>query len=585
MRALLVAICVLAVARAGEFAPLDIRGVKVRGEIGRRIGVTIRNNMLAADTGRDFLAPFAERNRKGGYIGLGKLIMSAVRFAAYQGGEAEAFRRSLVERTIALQQPDGYIGLCEPASRITALWDVHETGYIVAGLTLDYEYFKDQRSLDAARRAADYLIAHWKEIPPDWGERTGVAANVAVTGLEHALLALSTASGDRRYRDFVLKERALREWNLPIIIGRRPGIEGHIYHFVARSLAQLELDPPLAAQADRAVDFLTRGGGMTITGGAGQWEIWTDDQDGRGQLAETCATAYQVRLYDALLRMRGDPRYADLIERTVFNALFAAQSPDGRRIRYYTPFEGPREYHPGDTYCCPGNYRRIVSELPGMIYYRWKNGIAVSQYTESEAKFDSVTVKQETGYPRSGEVVLRVDPERPARFPLRLRIPAWARGASIEAGGGRQPAAAGTFATIEREWKRGDTVRLSLPMPFRLVRGRERQAGRAAVMRGPLVYTLNPSQDAALEKLDAADLGRYTLDPDSLELLNEESGTACRAGAWKPGYGTQAKHDVRLTLTEFPDPGGRAIYFRLRDLSAAVDDELAQPGQRQSRLR
>lgn len=571
-----------------ELLPLNVRQVKVGGEIGRRIEVTVRNNLLVLDAGKDFLAPFETRKENGGYIGLGKLILSAVRFAAYSDdAQVIALKNRLVNRVVTLQASDGYVGLCAPPYRMKALWDVHEIGYLVYGLLADYEYFRQRSSLEAAMKAADYLLAHWGEIPADWGERTQVAPHVAVTGLERTLIALHRATGEARYLDFVLRQRALAEWDLPIVIGRRPGIEGHIYAFMARALAQLELyrlrpQPALLRQADRAVDFLTRREGAAITGGAGQWEIWTDDQDGRGELAETCATAYQLRVYDNLLRLRGDSRYGDLMERTIYNTLFAAQSPDGRRIRYYSPLEGPRVYHPADTYCCPGNYRRIVSELPEMIYYRWGSGAAINLYTASEARFDAggaaLRIRQETDYPASGTVMVRIDPERPARFPLRLRIPAWAREAAVTVNGEPAGARAGSFAEIDREWKSGDTVRIEMPMRFRLVRGRQRQAGRAALMRGPLVFCLNPSQEKSLESQDAADLGRYVLDPSSFEQIRDDSvrpgGVACRAGAWKPGYGTAPKPDLQLLLTEFPDPGGRATYFRLRDLSVAAADEL-----------
>lgn len=572
---------------ADVLTPIPIRNVKAGGEIGRRIDATVRNNLLVIDVEKDFLAPLSTRDPKSGYIGLGKLLMSAVRFGAYTGDpQVVALKNRLVKRVAAAQDADGYLGFFSPANRMTKLWDVHEVGYLIAGLTDDYLLFGEKGSLAAAVKAADYVLAHWRQIPADWGERTGVATHVAVTGLERTMLQLGRATGNKRYVEFVKGPRALGSWNLPIVIGRRSGIEGHIYAYMARALAQLELHrmapaPALLSQADRALDFLGDEG-MAVTGGAGQWEIWTDDQDGRGQLAETCATAYQLRVYDSLLRLRGDARYGDLIERTVFNTLFAAQSPDGRRIRYYSPTEGPREYHPVDTYCCPTNYRRIISELPEMLYYRRGSGAAVVLFTDSEAHFDlsgqKVRLRQETDFPNSGSVVIRVEPAQAVAFPLAIRIPAWAVGTALLVNG--EPAAArpGTFEVIDRQWKAGDRVELRLPMSPRLVRGRQRQAGRAAVLRGPIVYALNPIQNPELAKLDAADLGRFTIDPGSLELVSDRAvrpgGTGIRAGAWRPGYGTAAKHDLTVTLTEFPDPGATATYFRLRDLSVAVDDEL-----------
>lgn len=569
--------------------PIGLRNVKVRGEIGRRIDITIHNNLLALDADKDFLTPFESRATKESYIGLGKLVLASARFAAYTGDpKVASIERLLVDRLLATREPDGYMGIFPGAKRVRQLWDVHEIGYLIAGLLADYEYFGRRDSLAAARRLADYVIARWNTIPEDWGAQTGVATHVAVTGLERTLLDLHRVTRDRRFLDFVLGERALGQWDFPIVIGRRPGIEGHIYAYTARSLAQLELyrfqpSPGLLVPASRAVDFLTGGDGMAVTGGAGQWEIWTDDQDGRGELAETCATAYLIRLYDSFLRLRAESRFGDLLERTIFNTLFAAQSPDGRQIRYYAPFEGPRKYHPGDTYCCPCNYRRIIAELPEFIYYRSGHAVTVNLYTASEATIDvggvKVAIVQETDYPSNGVVTLRLKPAQATTFPLLLRIPAWATHATIRVNNaGPAAAPAGAFFELARTWRSGDVVRLEMPMPVRLVKGRKRQSGRVAVMRGPLVYCLNPASEQALRGLDAADLGRFTLDPASLEETPDStvrpSGTKIRAGAWKPGHGLQLKPDLTLQFTEFADPGGIATYFRLRDMTAAVDDEL-----------
>lgn len=578
-------------ATAGDaLTPLGIRQVKVSGEIGRRIDVTLHNNLLVLDADKDFLAPFEKRTGGDGYIGLGKLIDSAAMLAAYSGDpKAVALKDRLVKHVIAHQEADGYVGLLRPDSRVSGLWDVHEIQYIAWGLLRNHELFGHQPSLDAARKIADYLIANWGRIPQDWGQRTGVATHVAVTGLERTMLALHRATGDARYLDFVTKQRALAGWDLPIVVGRRPGIEGHIYAYMARCLAQLELhraspDPRLLSQTSLATGFMLRNDGLAITGGCGQWEIWTDDQDGRGELGETCATAYQLRVYDALLRQKGESFWGDLMERTIHNALFAAQSPDGRRLRYFAPTEGPRAYHPTDTYCCPCNYRRIVAELPTFVYYADAAGVTVNLYTASEAKLTvggtAVAIRQETEYPSLKQVTIRVDPAQPVAFPLRLRMPAWAKDAAASVNGKavEGPIKPGAFLAISREWRAGDTVTLDMPMAFRLVKGRQRQTGRVAVMRGPLVFCLDPAQNKSIEKMDGADLGRITLDPASLSAVPDASvhpgGIACKVSAWRPGFGLSAKGDFELTLTEFPDPEGRQTYFRLRDMGPAVEDEL-----------
>jgi hypothetical protein len=256
-------------------------------------------------------------------------------------------KKHLVDTVLETQEPDGYIGMLAPPSRMRGLWDVHEIGYLIWGLLTDEAYHGEARSLAAARKAADYLLAHWSEVPENWVGTTGVATHVAVTGLERTMLALHRRTGDPAYLDFVVSRRALPRWDLGIVVGRREGIEGHVYAYMARCLAQIELNrmrpgAQLLRPAQRAIGFMLDHDGALITGATGQAEIWTDDQDGRGDLGETCATAYQLRVADALLRLDGQARLGDLIERTIFNALFAAQSPDGRQLRYFAPIEGPR---------------------------------------------------------------------------------------------------------------------------------------------------------------------------------------------------------------------------------------------------
>ena len=577
---------------ADTLTPLALRDVRVGGEIGRRITITVTNNLLVLDADRDFLPPFKTKTNRDGYIGLGKLIDATVKFAAHTGNSRVlALKQHLVEETLKAQEADGYLGIMAAPQRVWGLWDTHELGYVIWALLADHQYFGDERSLAAARKAADYLTQHWASMPPDWGMGSDVAPHVAFTGLERTMLALHRQTGASSYLDFCVKTRALPEWDLPIVIGRRAGIEGHVYAYLARCLAQLELHrlqpyQRLLGPTERALAFMLNHDGLHITGGTGQCEIWTDDQDGRGDLGETCATAYQLRVYDSLLRLKGESRMGDLIERTIYNALFAAQSPDGRRLRYFVPTEGNRAYWSTDTYCCPCNYRRIVAELPTMVFYRARDGVAVNLYTAAQARVSvannvPLALRQETDYPNSGRVRFQLDPARPVRFPLQLRIPAWAHDARVAVNG--QPAKgavkAGTFFELTREWKPGDRVTLDLPMPWRLVKGRQRQAGRVAVMRGPQLFCLNPGQNAALAKLDGTDLGYLALDPSSLtdpvaSDVVRPGGLGCRVRAWKPGFGLGKQTDFELTLTEFPDPDGKATYFRLRDFSAAVEDEL-----------
>jgi hypothetical protein len=124
------------------------------------------------------------------------------------------------------------------------------------------------------------------------------------------------------------------------------------------------------------------------------------------------------------------------------------------------------------------------------------DGIAAVVYAPSEARFRSgevpVTVAMDTDYPFRDVVALTVSPDRPARFPLRLRVPSWAEGATVAVDDGApEPMSAGRFHRLEREWRGTSTVRLHFPMPPKVT---HRYNLALAIERGPLVYSLSPEE-------------------------------------------------------------------------------------------
>jgi uncharacterized protein len=569
--------------------------VKVGGEMGRRIEITVNENLLVLNVDQDFLKPLHERSRKEGYTGIGKLVDASVRLARYTKDERVlALKQRLVTEILKTQEKDGYIGYLLPENRLWNIWDIHEMGYIVYGLAMDHRFYGEAASLEGAKKLADYIIAHWSDERQFTIGGYVIFSHMPYTGIENAMLALHQQTQDAKYLAFVRDVRKLREWDGRIVIGRWGQVEGHAYMYLARCIAQLRLhrlepDPRFLKPARDVLDFLLNHDGMTITGACGDHECWHDTQEGTINLGETCAAAYGLMWLDELMRLEGNPLYGDLMERVIFNTLFGAQSPDGRRVRYYTPFDGPRHYFDLDTYCCPCNYRRAIAELPDFIYYHVDGGAAVNLYTASSAEVVldggvTVRLRQETDYPISGQVALHVDPSRRARFPLWLRIPAWCLSPKVTVNGqpSEQPATSGQFLVINREWRAGDQVQLDLPMTWRWVKGRQRQVGHVALMYGPQVFCLNPARHPELKGLD---LRLLVLDPTSVEgPIPDESvrpgGVAFRVKAWKPGaWYPVEKPDFKLTLTESPDPNGEATYFKVPNPGdqRLVADELLAP--------
>jgi DUF1680 family protein len=153
-----------------------------------------------------------------------------------------------------------------------------------------------------------------------------------------------------------------------------------------------------------------------------------------------------------------------------------------------------------------------LEELPGIAYrLRAGGAIAVNLYGPGRASIATecagrVVLEQETCYPFAGDIRIRVDPEQPARFPILLRIPSWCDRPDVRVNGADTPAGAGSYVTLDRDWRAGDEIAMRLPMAPVLhrvinrnvqesrgpagepIRQEVLRAEYVALSRGPLVY-------------------------------------------------------------------------------------------------
>jgi DUF1680 family protein len=579
---------------ADALKPVTLRQAELSGEIGKRLDDLIYRNYMVLNLDRDFIEPFRSRpfTNEWHYVGVGKVIDAGSLFAAYTGDPKVNERTSrLIEDLMKTRDADGYLGhiKAQPEGRQNYLnWTLHEQEYSVLGLVHNGLTSGSAKSLQYAREMADYILATFPNNP--------TPEKVCTAGLPEAMLVLYGCTGDKRYLRFAADTRhgnataeikcaSLNDWQQTF--ETKPA---HVYVMTARCYAQTELfryepAPQLLNMSRYMRHELLRedGGGLTVIGSASDGEQFSYTQNGKGAISESCVTAYLIRWLDSLMRLEGDLRYGDIIERTVYNALFAAQDPAGRRLRYFTPFTGPRDYYGNDGFCCPGNYRRIVAELPQKVYYRCGDGgIAVNLFTPSKKvivleKDRSVTIEQQTDYPSSGHVTIHVSPTQPTEFALRLRIPRWCPKATVQINS-ETPVAVSPGAQpcqLRRMWKSSDVVTLDMPMPWRLIRGRKVQEGKVALMRGPVVYCIGSAQNAELVK-KYPDPSELTINLDTIgEVVSDTSirpdGRKVTLQALPPGANADP---VTVVMTEFVDPSGVATYFRIPNLTKSVDDEL-----------
>lgn len=266
---------------------------------------------------------------------------------------------------------------------------------------------------------------------------------------------------------------------------------------------------------------------MHITGGLGavhgiegfgpQYELPNADA-----FNETCAAVGNVLFNYRMFLLHKDAKYLDVAEVALLNNVLAAVNLQGNRFFYVNPLaaDGKYPFNHGTagrapwfgTACCPSNMARLVPQVPGMTYAHDEDDLYITFFAESRTEIDlngvGVKVEQKTAYPNDGEISIAINPEKPANFRLRLRIPTWAQDRFVPgdlyryADSGTAPFTLSVngeivdasvekgFVSLERNWQAGDRVVLNLPMPVRITECHpavKANTNRIALTRGPFV--------------------------------------------------------------------------------------------------
>jgi DUF1680 family protein len=223
---------------------------------------------------------------------------------------------------------------------------------------------------------------------------------------------------------------------------------------------------------------------------------------------ETCAQVGNFMWNWRMLCITGQAKYADVMEREMFNGFLSGISLDGKRFFYSNPLRWYGAEHAllnNDTLlrheigsrnriCCPTNVMRTLAELHTYLYTTDANSLWVHHYGGSTFDDDAFRIRQDTDYPWNGTVKITIG-QAPTGSAIRLRIPSWAKGATVRVNGQANAGKTrpGTYATLRRDWQAGDEIVLVMPMDVRLMIAHpkvEADRGQVAVMRGPIVYCL-----------------------------------------------------------------------------------------------
>lgn len=497
--------------------------------------------------------------------------------------ELERVADEAIELVCAAQQEDGYLdtyyiinGRDKTFSNLRDHHELYCFGHLAEGAVAYYQATGKDRLLHAACRFADYIADYFG---PEEGRCKGYPGHEIA---EMALVRLYEATGEERYLNlsrFFVDQRGMRpyyfdterheydrerpqrqqkdelryEYNqahLPV--REQDEAVGHAVRAVylysgMADLARLTQDDSLYAACEKLWNSIVNEK-MYVTGGIGATHLgeafsYPYDLPNDTAYAETCASIGLIFFARRMLEIHPDARYANVMERAFYNCVLAGMALDGKSFFYVNPLEVVPEACQKDERkahvkavrqkwfgcaCCPPNLARLVSSVSSYAYTESEDTLFVHLYMGSEiAKLvngQRAEISITSAFPWDGAVTIRVRAKGSA-LRLALRIPDWCEDCQTEGLEGAQTEEKDGYLYIQKEWTDEDTFQLFFPMQPRLIGANARvreDVGKAAVVRGPIVYCLE-------ERDNGADLHLVTLDAEAEPKLAD--GEVCGAPA------------------------------------------------------
>ncbi|NKF24203.1 glycoside hydrolase family 127 protein [Solimonas marina] len=441
-------------------------------------------------------------------------------------GDDPAIRTQLqavLDGLAACQRDDGYLSafpdsFFDRLGRHENVWvPIYTWHKLIAGLIDVHQHTGDARALTMARGMADWLAA-WSAPfgDDDWKQ----ILDVEFGGINESYFTLYGLIGDARYEQMARRfdhhavfdplaahRDALAglhaNTNIPKIVGAARGYEltGEArYHDIAAFFWKT-----------------VTGHHAYCTGGTSNYERWAGPDQFAGQLSghtqECCCSYNMLKLTRHLYGWRPDAALIDYYERVLFNSRLGTQDARGMMM-YFVPLDAGywKVFNkPYDSFwCCTGTGTEEFAKTQDTIYFHTGEQLYVNLFIASELHWpeQGLRLRQETAFPQQQGTTLKLKLRRPRTLTLQLRIPAWARGATLSVNGQPQDVTLqpGTYYALRRRFADGDVVALGLPMALHAAPLPD-DDGLQAMMYGPLVL--------------AARLGGDGLTPDMIEVADQ----------------------------------------------------------------
>lgn len=514
----------LAMVAAVQCATADSQ-VRLKGYLGDRLDAMIEKHVIGTDI-EYITAPFLEKTEENWWWQTefwGKYMHAAMPYLEYT--KSEKLKKNIdagIKRMLQSQEADGYIGNYPEAKRCSEGWDVWGIKYTMMGLLHYYDGTKDEKVLSACRKLCDYVIA---EIGPG-GKRghelwqTGNWSGYASSSILEPVVWLYNRTGEQKYFDFAsyivkgmrepeggprLIDLALKgisvadrndygrqgkkghSWAYVCKYGRSKAYEmmscyqGLLEYYVtakAKKIADPMLEDYLKAAVNSAEDIVKEE--INLAGGCACSEAWfhgaRKQHRPHMRLQETCVTTTWMRFCEKLLDVTGDPKWADQLERTFYNAYLGAMKADGSEFAGYTPLGGSRYHGQHHCYmhtdCCTANGPRgfiaflnklFDVEAEGAVFNFYTSALVSGVEPKSGKKiaFDMYSL-----YPRKAGARIVSHTCDVGEMEIKFRIPAWSANTRVALNGKAfDGVKKGSYFTVKHAWKLGDVIDISFEMP------------------------------------------------------------------------------------------------------------------------
>ncbi len=465
------------------------------------------------------------------------LEAASLSLATHPDPDLETLVEHVADKIIQAQQADGYLNthftVADPQMRWKNLRDWHElycAGHLMEAAVAHFQATANPKLLEALSRYADHIDNTFGR---DVHKKRGYCGHPEI---ELALVKLYHATNNLRYLElaaYFIDERGAQPHYFDLE-ARQRGEDPASYWFKNYEYCQAHLpireQTKVVGHAVRAMYLLSAVADiahekddltlletcerlwnnlvtkrMYLTGAIGRSrhnEGFTKDYDlpDETAYAETCATIGRIQWNHRMLQFSGESKFADVIERGLYNGFLSSISLTGDRFFYENPLASlgnHQRQHWFDCPCCPPNVARTLASLGKYLYSTGANGIWVHLYAQGTASLNvdghEVRLHQNTNYPWDGEVKLEIHMDHPHTFTLSLRVPDWCEEWKLAINGipeSNRPLRNG-YLTIERTWQGGDTLTYTMQMPIQAIEAhpaaRDLQ-GKVALQRGPLVY-------------------------------------------------------------------------------------------------